>query len=374
MAENQNDSTEKTLDPTPKKLQAARKKGDVPSSRETGNMTVILALLGVTVVVLPWQLPAIVSALWATIEKAGEIVIAPGQPGIVQAGSVMSDVSMMLARSIAPIFLVFIVGAILGTVIQGQTVIAFERIQPKLSKVSLREGFKRLFSLNSLVELAKSLVKVFVVGALALWISYSAVQSIWQTTGFLPEYLLGYIADAARQQLIAEAIFVVPVAIADILWRRFEWMKKQRMSHKDLKDEQKESEGSPEVRAKRARQRMDLSHQRTVSIVPQATLVLTNPTHYAVALQYDPDVDLAPRCVAKGADNVARRIREIAFEHEVPVIENKPLARLLYDTVELEDIVPVEHWEIVAEIVSYVFDLQKNVKRKPPSGSMLRTE
>ena len=373
MAENNNDSTEKTIDPTPKRLLDARKKGDVPSSRETGSMMMILALLGATVVLVPWQLPSITAALTATIDKAGEIVVAPGAPGIIQTGYVMWDVAMMLVRSLSPVFLLFIVAAIVGTVIQGQTVIAFERIQPKLSKVSPREGLKRLFSANSLVELAKSLAKVFVVGALAIWVTINAVQTIWQTNGFLPEYLLGYIGNASRQLLIAVAIFVVPVAIADILWRRYEWLRKQRMSHKDLKDEQKESEGSPEVRAKRARRRMDLSQQRTLSIVPQATLVLTNPTHYAVALRYNPEEDDAPVCIAKGADLVAMRIREIAFEHEVPVIENKPLARLLYDTVDLEEVVPMEHWEIVAEIVSYVFDIRNNVKRAAPAGSELRT-
>lgn len=372
MAQN-DDSTEKTLDPTPKRLMDARKKGDVPSSRETGSMMVILAMLGMTVVLLPMQLPSLTGALMSTIEKADEIVIAAGTPGIEQVGAVMGELTSLITRAVSPIFLLFIVGALVGTLIQGQTVIAFERIKPKLSKVSPKEGLKRLFSANSLVELAKSLIKVFVVGTLALWITYGAVSTIWETTGFVPEHLLGYIGEAARKLLLAVAIFVVPVAIADILWRRYEWMRKQRMSHKELKDEQKETDGSPEIRAKRARRRMDLSQQRTLSIVPQATLVLTNPTHFAVALRYEPDVDLAPVCIAKGADHLAHKIREIAFENDVPVIENKPLARLLYDTVELEDIVPVEHWEIVAEIVGYVYDLQRNVKRDAPRGSELRT-
>ena len=172
---------------------------------------------------------------------------------------------------------------------------------------------------------------------------------------------------------MAAAILLVPIAIADIMWRRFDWRKRQRMSQKDLQDEIKESEGSPEIRSKRARRRRELSQQRTIAVVPIADVILTNPTHYSVALKYDPASDMAPVCIAKGADLVALRIREIGFEHDIPIIENKPLARLLYDTVEIDQVVPVEHWEIVAEIISFVFDLKNNKPRKAPEGSVLRT-
>ena len=193
------------------------------------------------------------------------------------------------------------------------------------------------------------------------------------TSGFLPEFLPAYLVEASQKLLMAAAILLVPIAIADIMWRRFDWRKRQRMSQKDLQDEIKESEGSPEIRSKRARRRRELSQQRTIAVVPIADVILTNPTHYSVALKYDPASDMAPVCIAKGADLVALRIREIGFEHDIPIIENKPLARLLYDTVEIDQVVPVEHWEIVAEIISFVFDLKNNKPRKAPEGSVLRT-
>jgi flagellar biosynthetic protein FlhB len=224
-----------------------------------------------------------------------------------------------------------------------------------------------------MVEFIKSIVKVFAIGGLAIWFTNQAVRQIWMMSGFLPEYLPGYLVAASQKLLMAAAILLVPIAIADIMWRRFDWRKKQRMSEKDLRDEVKESEGSPEIRGKRARRRRELSQQRTIAVIPIADVILTNPTHFSVALKYDPAADMAPICIAKGADLMALRIREVALEHDIPIVENKPLARLLYDTVEIDQVVPVEHWAIVAEIISYVFDLKANRSHKVPDGSVLRT-
>ena len=372
MAE-QNDSTEKSLEPTEKRLADARRKGDVPNSRETGNMVVVTALLAIIAFVLPYQTGPMVAALASLVEHAANLPVGTGTPGVVRLGQIMSEFATALIIAIAPIFGVLLLGAAAGAALQGETVIAFERIKPKLSKISLKEGCKRLFSASSLVEFVKSIVKVFAVGFLAIWFTMEGVQQIWMTSGFLPEVLPGYIAQFAEKLLMAAAILLIPIAIADILWRRFDWRKKQRMSQKDLKDEIKESEGAPELRQKRAQRRIELSQQRTVAVVPIADVILTNPTHYSVALKYDPEQDMAPVCIAKGADLVALRIRQIAFDHEVPVIENKPLARLLYDAVEIDQAIPVEHWQIVAEIISFVFDLKKSIRRTPPKGSTLRT-
>lgn len=372
MAED-NDSTEKTLEPTEKRLNDARKKGDVPSSKETGNMVVVIALLAIVALVIPYQTPKIVDALVGLIELSSSLNVATGAPGVTILGQIMSDFSMNLVLAIAPIFGVLVVGAAIGAVIQGETVVSSERIQPKLSKVSPAEGIKRLFSANSLVEFIKSIIKVFAIGGLAIWFTNQAVRQVWTMSGFLPEYLPSYLVAASQKLLMAAAILLVPIAIADILWRRFDWRKKQRMSQKDLRDEIKESEGSPEVRSKRAQRRRQLSQQRTIAVIPMADVILINPTHFSVALKYDPEADMAPICIAKGADLIALSIREVALEHEIPIIENKSLARLLYDTVEIDQVVPVEHWAIVAEIISFVFDLKAKKAGKAPVGSVLRT-
>lgn len=368
-----NDSTEKTLEPTEKRLNDARKKGDVPSSKETGNMVVVVALLGIISFVLPVQTPKIVDALVGLIEQSSSLTVATGAAGVVRLGQVISDFSLNVAIAVAPMFGVLVVGAAIGAVVQGETVVSVERIRPKLSKLSPVEGIKRLFSANSLVEFLKSIVKVFAIGGLAIWFTNQAVRHIWTMSGFLPEYLPSYLVAASQKLLMASAILLVPIAAADILWRRFDWRKKQRMSQKELRDEIKESEGSPEIRGKRAQRRRQLSQQRTIAVIPTADVILINPTHFSVALKYDPEADMAPICIAKGADLIAMSIREAALKHDIPIVENKPLARLLYDTVEIDQMVPVEHWAIVAEIISFVFDLKANRPRKAPDGSALRT-
>jgi flagellar biosynthetic protein FlhB len=279
---------------------------------------------------------------------------------------------LALGGALAPVFLLLIIGALAGVLIQGETVVSAERIRAKLSKISMIEGFKRLFSKSALVEFAKNILKIIVAGSLALWVANEAVVSMMSGTGFLPETLPIYLMEAARKLLIAMAVFLVPLAISDILWRRYDWRKKHMMTHKELRDELKEAEGSPELKAKRAERRREQSRQRVAVAVPTADVVLTNPTHYAVALKYEIGSDAAPICVAKGADHMARRIRVVAFENEVPVIENKPLARLLYNEVDLEQSVPVEHWEVVAEIIGFVMDLKNGKNRKLPQGSTLR--
>ncbi|MDC0739479.1 flagellar type III secretion system protein FlhB [Cognatishimia sp. SS12] len=368
------DQSSKSQEPTEKKLRDARKKGDVPNSRETGNMMVVVAMIGIVTFGLQWQTPELVAALSTLIDNAGRIHVGVERPGVATLGTVFWEFIGRVSVAVAPIFGLLLAGALFGVLIQGETVAAVERIKPKLSKVSIKEGLKRQFSANTLVDFVKNLLKVLVVGGLALWVTNTAVRGIWQGPGFVPETLPGYMADATRKLLIAAAAFLVPVAIFDILWRRYDWRRKQMMSMKEVRDEMKESEGDPLIRGKRAALRRQRAQQRIAMAVPTANVILTNPTHFAVALRYEQGVDVAPICVAKGADVMARQIRLIAHDNEIPIVENKPLARTLFDVVEVDDAVPVEHWELVAEIISFVMALQRDPKRKPPAGSSLRTD
>jgi flagellar biosynthetic protein FlhB len=371
MAEDKNEDS-KTFEPTEKRLMDARKKGDVPSSRETGNMMVIGSLFGCVAFILPWLVPGMTLSLARLIETSGSLTVGSGQTGIKDLGVILYEFSIAVMIGVAPIFGLMIVGALIGTLIQGSVVVSLERITPKLSKISPLEGFKRLFSASAFVEFGKNLLKVLVAGTLALWITRRSVSDIMAAPGFIPEALPLYIMNAAQALLVAMAIFLVPVALFDIFWKRYDWRKRQMMSFKEVRDEQKESEGAPELRAKRASIRRKLSQQRIAVAVPTANVILTNPTHFAVALKYEMGSDVAPICVAKGADNMARRIREIAFENDIPVIENKPLARLLFDQVEVDGMVPGEHWEIVAKIISFVINTGSQHKLELPEGSKLR--
>ena len=374
MAESDQDKSQQTQEPTEKKLRDARKKGDVPSSKETGNMMVVVSMIGIAGFAVQWQAPRLVDALTVLIDQAGSINVGIHSAGVKDLGEVFWVFVGRISTALAPIFGLMMAGAIFGVLIQGETVFAAERIKPKISKISIIGGLKRQFSANTFVEFFKNLTKVLVVGGLALWVTNGAVRAIWQTPGFLPEFLPAYMAESARKLLIAAAIFLVPVAILDILWQRFNWRNKQMMTMKEVRDEMKESEGDPLIKGKRAALRRQRAQQRIASAVPSADVILTNPTHYAVALKYEQGEDIAPVCVAKGADLMARQIRLIAHNNDIPILENKPLARSLYDVVEVNDPVPVEQWEVVAEIISFVLALKQDPNRKPPAGSTLRED
>lgn len=182
----------------------------------------------------------------------------------------------------------------------------------------------------------------------------------------------GILQGGAVRVLGLVTTLMVPVAVLDVVWKRLRHLKKQRMTQQEVRDEYKDAEGDPHVAAKRAQIRRQRSRQRIAQSVPTATLVVTNPTHFAVALRYERGVDTAPVCVAKGTDRIAARIRRIAHDNAVPVIESPALARALYATAELDRAIPEAHWQAVARLVTYVFDLRRRIRRKPPEGARLR--
>lgn len=368
------DQSNKTEEASPRKLRQAREKGDVPSSREVGNLTSVLSLFLVAIFFLPQLGPTLVGVLRRIFENAGQVHVGTDVQGIHDLGQVTMELSGGLAAVLAPVAITMILAAIAAVLIQGEVVVAVERIKPKLSKISPAQGFKKIFSADNLVEFLKSMAKVLVVGGISLYIAQIAVRQIWQTEDIAPEAILPYVSRYASTLLITITVLLVAVAAADVMWKRFQWLKKQRMSVQELRDEHKETEGDPLIRAKRAEQRRKRAMQRITTTVPTATVVLTNPTHFAVALRYENGVDQAPVCVAKGTDLMAAQIRKVARDHEIAVVENKPLARALHDVAEIDAEIPFEHWQAVAEIIGYVMDLQRNVFRPPPAGSSLREE
>ena len=368
------DQSNKTEEASPRKLRQAREKGDVPSSREVGNLMSVGSLFLVAIFFLPQLGPTLVGVLRRVFENAGQTRVGTDTQGIHDLGQVTMELTGGLATVLAPVAVTMILAALAAVFIQGEVVVAAERIRPKLSKIDPIQGFKKIFSLDNLVEFLKSVAKVLVVGGISLYIAQVAVRAIWQSEDIAPEAILPFIGRYASTLLIAVTILMVAVSVADVMWKRFQWLKKQRMSVQDLRDEHKEMEGDPLIRAKRAEQRRRRAMQRITTTVPTATVVLTNPTHFAVALRYDNGTDRAPVCVAKGTDLMAAQIRKVARDHEVPVVENRPLARALHDVAEIDEEIPFEHWQAVAEIIGYVMDLSRNVRRTPPAGSSLRTE
>ena len=373
MAE-ETDKADKTEEPTPGKLRKAREKGDVPSSREAGTMMMVLALLGLTVFLMPQISPPLVGVLARVFEAAGTATIGEGLAGMRDAGAVIRTLMWGAVIVLAPVLILFLLAAVAGVAVQGETVVAVERIRPKWSKLSPGAGFQRLFSLDALVEFAKSVLKVLVVGTVAVWLAHQAVTGIWQTEGFVPEAMSAYVQRYVALLLTIVAVFTVVVALADIIFKRIRWNAKQRMSVKEIRDEMKEQEGDPRIKGKRMEIRRRRARQRMAAAIPEATVVLTNPTHFAIALKYEPGEQEAPVCVAKGADLMAAHIRRLAHDAEVPVIENRPLARALFDVAEIDQAIPVEHWQAVAEIIRYILDIRRNVRSKLPEGSSLRDD
>ncbi len=368
------DKSQKTEEATPKKLADERKKGNVPSSKEVGTVVSVFSLMIIVVFMVPKSIPEFSAVLKTLVEQSVTIEIGTSQQGLRDTGGIMSDLMMKIATIIGPLFFMMVVAAIFGVLVQGETVVTTERIKPKGSNISPMSGLKKIFGIDNFIEFLKSIVKVFVVGLIGYIIISSAVMDIMTGVLFVPESIPVYVKSNAGILLIIVACIFVPVAVADMIYKRMQWLKKNRMSMKEIKDEHKNSEGDPLLKAKRQEKRQELSRQRVTQAVPSATVILTNPTHYAVALRFERGVDPAPVCVAKGVDNMAKIIRDLAKENEVPIIENRPLARALYANVGLQEVIPADHWQTVAEIVSFVFDLKANIKRRPPEGSSVRDD
>jgi len=247
--------------------------------------------------------------------------------------------------------------AVAGNLVQHRAVWSAEPLKPKASKVSPLAGFKRLFSSESLVNFAKGVVKIVAVGAavaLALWPERDKLDTMiaMDVAGVLP-----WIRDITLKLMGAVLAVMIVVAGLDFAYQRFKWLQKQRMSMKELKEEFKQQEGSPEIKAKVKQLRRERAKRRMMAEVPKATVVVTNPTHFAVALKYESGMP-APVCVAKGVDAVALRIREVAAAAGVVVVEDPPLARVLHATVDLDEEIPPEHYKAVAKIVGYVMGLK----------------
>jgi len=374
MAGQDEDDGEKSLEASERKIRKAYEKGDVPTSREAGNLMSVAALFLIFIFLMPDVAPRLLRALEGALVHAGQIEIGTEGPGVADLSVLVYGIAWDVAIAMGQVFFAMFAAALIAIAIQGKVVVALERVRPKLSKVSPLAGLKRLFSKNTIVEFVKNVTKVLVVGLISTWLSYRAVRDVWMIEGVLPERIGPFLTERVVGVLASVLLFLVLITLADILWQRHNWAQKQRMSHKEMRDEFKETEGDPTLKAKRAQLRQQKAQARISSAVPMANVILTNPTHYAVALRYKQGEDQAPVCVAKGTDLMAAQIRKIARENDIPIIENRPLARALYEVAELDRTIPVEHWQAVAEIIGFLMDLKARRRRRPPAGSSLRTD
>lgn len=352
MAEGE-DQSEKTEEPTQKRLDDARQKGQVPSSREVNHWIMFLAAAIFLLGLAPPMAKDITRSMATFLEQPHAIRITP-----LSLQDVLIDALSDVGMAVAPVAALFIVAAFAAGVIQNGFLFSAESIKPTPDKISPIAGVKRMFSLKSLAEFAKGILKLTIVGAIATAVVMPELSAIETISGIAAGALIDRQADVAAKLLLAVLAVMTVIAAADFLYQRWEHQKKLRMSRQDMKEEFKQTEGDPIVKQRLRQIRAERSRKRMIAEVPNADVVITNPTHFAVALKYDQMNMGAPTVLAKGVDKAALRIREVANENDVPIVENPPLARALYASVGLDEEIPEEHYRAVAEVINYVWKLK----------------
>ena len=363
MADDQDDA-QKTEDPSAKKLEDAFKKGDVPKSQELKTWFMLFAATILFATAAP-SLARDVTEFLRGYMSTVHLVATDGSGLGTTAEAIIKRVLMILSLPM----LVFILAGLAGNLIQHKPLITFEKMQPKLNKISPLAGLKRMFSTNTLVEFLKTLAKLVLVSSVAFMIVWPERSMLEGMAAVSLGGVLDIIQIMAFRMLLGVTLLVTVIAALDFAWQKHQHQKKLRMTKQEVKDEFKQTEGDPQIKARLRQVRMDRARTRMMQAVPEADVVITNPTHFAVALVYKHgDMDV-PRLVAKGADKVAFRIRDLAEEHDVPIVENPPLTRALYAAVEIDEEVPPEHYKAVAEVIGYVMKLKKaGVRAKSSAG------
>jgi flagellar biosynthetic protein FliR/FlhB len=253
---------------------------------------------------------------------------------------------------------VMVVG-IVSNVGQSGFILTNEPLKPKLERINPAEGFKRFFNKRTLVELLKSILKIALLSYVAISFLKGKIFDIMKTSDLNINGIFPFAKDLLDSQLVRFVAVMLIIGLADYIFQKRQYKKDMRMTKEEVKEEYKESEGDPLIKSRQRQRQKEMAMHRMMHEVPKATVVVTNPTHFAVALKYDKDKNSAPKVVAKGADVVAQRIKKIARENNVPIVENKPLARQLFSKVELDEEVPIELYQAVAEIIAYVYSLKK---------------
>ncbi|WP_166306074.1 flagellar biosynthesis protein FlhB [Bradyrhizobium sp. 26S5] len=349
------DTEDKTEDPTQKRLDEALEKGDVVKSQEVNTWFVIA---GATLVLSTFS-GSIGGGILMPLRNliANSWMIRTDGAGLLQ---LTQTLGYAVVAAIGVPFLMLALAAVAGNMIQHQLVWSGEQLKPKFSKISPAAGFKRLFGKQAVANFLKGLFKLIALGAVmvvVLWPERLRMEAFLRVD---PAELLPAITSMTVHLMAAVVAILAAVAIADYFFQYRTWYERHKMSLQEMKEEFKQSEGDPHVKGRIKQLRVQRAKKRMMAQVPKASVIITNPTHYSVALAYDRSMS-APLCVAKGVDNLAFKIREIAKEHDIPIVENVPLARALYATVEIDQEIPVEHYHAVAEIIGYVMRLKRGL-------------
>lgn len=356
------DHDSRTESPTEKKLRDATERGDIPVSREAGHVAYLLALFGILALVLPASTHGLIAALLHFLDDPAGWRLNEGGDAIY----LFTTLAKICAAFLLPIVLILALAGVAASVAQNAPRFVTDRIVPDISRISVRRGLERLVGPRGWVELGKSMFKLVVMIGVAGYVVWNgkefALQSIGADAGVLPVSMIA----RAKTLVVAMGVTTLAIGAGDIVWSRLLWLRDQRMTKQEVKEELRQAEGDRLIKARIRSIQLDRSRKRMLAAVPQATMVIANPTHYAVALRYVYGQSGAPTVVAKGVDLIALRIRDVAEKSSIPVIEDPPLARSLYASVEVDQAIPPEFYHAVAELVH---TLRKKAGERPYAQS-----
>jgi flagellar biosynthetic protein FlhB len=353
----EDDGGERSEDPTQKRLDDALERGDVAKSQEVNTWfmiagaTLVLSTFAGSIGGIQTPLKNIIANSW---------MMRTDGPGLLL---LAQHLEYAVFAAIGVPLLMLVIAAIAGNMLQHRLVWSGESLKPKLSKISPMEGAKRIFGKQAVANFTKGLFKLAALGAVMtaiLWPERHRLESMLRSD---PTALFGVIVSLTVHLMGAVVAMLAVVAIADYFFQYRQWYERQKMSLREMKDEFKQSEGDPHIKGRIRQLRHARMKKRMMAAVPKASVIITNPTHYSIALSYERGMQ-APICVAKGVDLIAFKIREIAGQHNIPIVENVALARALYATVEIDEEIPVEHYHAVAEIIGYVMGLKRGASAR----------
>ncbi|KAB7668653.1 flagellar biosynthesis protein FlhB [Bacillus sp. B1-b2] len=348
---------EKTEKATPKKRQDTRKKGQVAKSQDVNTAVVLLIVFGVLSFTGKYMLEGLMSIM---NHNFSDLMLT--SLTVNNFRTIFINILMEVGLLLAPILAAAFVAALIANYMQVGILFSTESIHFKLEKINPLSGFKRMFSIRSIVELLKSMLKIIIIGLVVFSVLWGKMEEILSLSNKSIGSILVTVAKLTLQMGLYASAALLVLSLADYLYQRYDYEKNIRMSKQDIKDEYKNMEGDPLIKSKIKQKQREMAMQRMMQDVPTADVVITNPTHYAIALKYDEEKYDAPYVVAKGVDFVAQKIKLVANENDVVMIENRPLARAMYGQVEIGDMVPEEFYKAVAEILALVYQTKERTR------------
>ena len=345
------DKTEKA---TPRRRREARKKGQVAQSKEISSVVILMTILGVFYFAGAWVFYNLTGVFTGVYENIGTLPLS----NATEAGLFLRTMFEYLISILIPVFLPIVVAAIVSNVAQVGFEMHVQPMKPKLSKLNPISGMKKFVSWKSLVELVKSILKILIVGGVGIAVIDKEMQYFPSLMQRSVGDILLFIASVTFKIFIYVSLVLIILAALDYAYQRWQHEKSLKMTKQEVKDERKQSEGDPKIKARIRSVQLEMAQRRMMESIPEADVVITNPTHLALAIKFDAKEMIAPTVLAKGSGFMAERIKEVAREHHIPIVEDKPLAQTMFKMVEIGDYIPVELYRAVAEVLAYVYRLK----------------